>query len=171
MKTIFTLLLIIGLNTAYGQKNAGTAIPSMGSAYLKGNKTNKTELKKTNDANQKLVKEWSFVQESMKNKKPGTYFGSSKTVTVITETGKTYTVANIEDKSNFEDGCVAYTNTAKDTLFIQNCSFGKMIKEIWDMDSKIIGKKPVIQMVNSISAVMAAHKPKSIADKDKKLKN
>jgi len=158
MKTIYTLLIMtIGLSTAaYGQKKAGTAIPSMGSAYLKKEKDQKSA---------------SIVAEAFKKKTPGTYYGSTKTATVITDAGKTYTIAhNTDEEKMLEDGHVAYTNNSKDTLFILNSHLGKMIKEVWDIDTKFAGKKPVICMVPSITAVITARKSKSITDK-KLLKN
>ncbi len=156
MKTIYTLLILsIGLSTAaYGQKKAGTAIPSMGAAYM------------NNEA----------VKEAIKNKQGGTYYSSSShSATVITETGKTYTIVSTQTAVPHTGTLVGYTTTAKDTLFLSNDPLGLLIKECWNMDtnSKYSGKMPVIVMVSNLDKMVAirkANQPKMVSDK-KILKN
>lgn len=148
MKTVYiVMILMIGLSAAFSQKKAGTTIPSMGAGYM------------TNTA----------IAEAMKNKQGGTYYSSSShTATVITETGKTYTIVSSGTVVPHTGTHVAFSTPAKDTLYIQNDPLGLLIKECWTMDKKYSGKMPVIVMVTSVDKLIAARKknqPKIVSEK------
>ena len=146
---------------AHSQKNAGTAVPNMGKTYTASAKVKKGEQK--------------YSPEEKLKTAPGTYYSSSKTATVTTDTGKTYTITMGPDidGSYVTQGYVAYATPLKDSLFVQNDTMGKLIKQIWDEDKKYTGKKPTIVMVPNLAKVVLAHKPKqqTTVASDKKLKN
>lgn len=140
MKTIYLILIAsCSLITipAHSQKNAGTAVPNMGKTYTRNSPQNV----------------------------PGTYYNATKTATVVTDTGKSFTVASKDITAADTDfykktGYVAYSTPAKDTLFLQDDTMGLLIKQIWDQDKKYAGKKPTIVMVPNLAVVVMAHKPK-----------
>lgn len=55
---------------------------------------------------------------------------------------------------------ITYITPEKDTLFIQDDSMGKMIKDIWNGDTKYKGKKPIIVMVPNITTFLMERKKK-----------
>jgi len=160
MKTIYTLLmssiLICSTSLATAQKNAGTVIPSMGGTYANANAKPK-EIQ---------AKQGSYVKPGTL---PGSYFNGSKTGTVTSADGKTYTVISVNDFS-FDGGPISYVTVKKDTLFLQNDQLGKLIKETWNDPKYINEQKPTIIMVASIPKLISS-RTKKVADKKKDLKN
>jgi hypothetical protein len=53
---------------------------------------------------------------------------------------------------------ITYITPSKDTLFVQDDSMGKLIKDIWMGDKNYKGKKPVIIMVPNLNAFLMERK-------------